>query len=363
MPVYKYELLPDGSKKKCSCNINKLLNTNVNDYVTSFNAKKIFIEQAVVHGNGYLIIERDKNFKIVGFIPVENQEVSLCSDDMNKTWYYNISLYGEMKRYEYWEVINLPLNSKNGVEGIGVLKYGSEVLGLETSYQNFLGEVMEQGVAHKGVLYVDSKYNSDQREDIVSRIKGFFKKGNRGKLLVLPDNAKYEKTSLSPTDLEVLESRKFTITQIANLLKLPVHMLNQEAKSGNYKNLEESSRQFLTYTLQPYLTIIEQLLAFYLLTEEEKESGNFIFKFDTQTLVMASAKERVQMLDSAISGGVLSIKEARDIMDLPYIEGTDTLLLSKFNSVIKDGEIINLQTQSSLENGKETSTESEVVEE
>lgn len=43
----------------------------------------------------------------------------------------------------------------------------------------------------------------------------------------------------------------------------------------------------------------------------------------------------------------MTIKEARDALDLPYIEGTDILMLSKFNSTIKEGKIINIQSMKS----------------
>ena len=54
-------------------------------------------------------------------------------------------------------------------------------------------------------------------------------------------------------------------------------------------------------------------------------------------------------IDKFISGGVMiaGVYACEDALDLPYIEGTDILMLSKFNSTIKEGKIINIQSMKS----------------
>jgi HK97 family phage portal protein len=347
LPVYKYKINSDGSKTKVKVVENYLLNSNMNDYTNAYNGKNLFIKDAIFSGNGYILIERDEMFKVKKLIPLENNQVQLLTNDMGKTYYYQITLNGKTYRKEYYEIINLCNNSRNGIIGQGILSYGCEVLGIANSQNKFQGSTLENGAYAKGILYVDGNTNAEQRNDIGNKIKSFFSKGNSGRLLVLPNSSKYEGISLSPSDLDLLKSQEFTIQEIARLLKIRPELLGASIGSGNYKNLEESNLQFLTYTLQPYLANIEATLNHYLLTEAEKISGEYCYCFDLQKLLRTDIQTQADVLDKFISGGVMTIKEARDALDLPYIEGTDILMLSKFNSTIKEGKIINIQSMKS----------------
>ncbi len=356
LPVYKYKKESDGSKTKCEDKVNYLLNKNSNDYVSAFNAKQLMLKNAIKNGNGYLWIKRGKGFEIESLVPLTSNECQLVTNDGGETFIYTINKYNKNIKAEYHEVINLTCNSTDGVQGKGILELGSEVLGLENSQQKFLGEIMVNGSYSKGVVYVPKETNSEQKRTIEQKIKGFFSNGNNGKFMTLADNCKYEPISMSPTDIKVLESREFNIIEIANLLKLPAHMLNTKVSSGNYNTLEQSNLQFLQNTLTPYLTQLSQVFSHYLLTEEEKMSGEYEFIFDTSRLLKTTKKDEMEMLDKAISSGVMTVKEVRDELDMPMVENSNILMFSKFGSILKDGELINLQSMT-----KET--EKEMVEE
>ena len=348
--IYKYKINSDGSKTKVNCRENYLLNNNMNDFTNAYTGKNIFIKDAIYSGNGYILIERDEMFRITKLTPLKYEQVQLIEVRGGEDYHYNITLHNKTMRKEYYEIINLCNNSKNGINGVGVLSYGSEVLGIATSQNQFQGATLENGAYSKGILYVDKNTTAEQRDTIATKIKSFFSKGNNGRLMVLPDSSKYEGVSLSPSDLDLLKSQKFTINEIARLLKIRPELLGVSAGSGNYKNLEESNLQFLTYTLQPYLANIEATLNHFMLTEAEKESGEYCYCFDLQKLLRTDLTTQSNVLDKFISSGVMTIKEARDMLDLPYIEGTDVLVLSKFNSMIKEGQFVNLQSMKSEDN-------------
>ena len=179
---------------------------------------------------------------------------------------------------------------------------------------------------------------------MAQKLKSFFTKGNSGRLLVLPNNSEYKPVSLSPTDLDLLKEKEFTIQEIARLLKIRPELLGVNISSGNYKNLEEGNRQFLQFTLLPYLKNLESVLNHYLLTETEKESGEYCFCFDLSSLMESDIKTQSEVLSKYVSSGIMSVKEVRNKLNLPFIEGTDSLTYTSFNSILKDGEFINMQS-------------------
>ena len=344
LPVYKYQINKDGSKTKVKSKINYLLNSNCNQFTTSYNMKNMIIKNSIFYGNGYIKIVRDDNFEIKELIPLQQESVMLMTNDCGKSYYYQVTLNGQVERLEYYEVINLCSNSVDGVLGRGILVTGAETLGLASSQQLYSGAVFENGVFAKGILYVDSNFSAEQRNQMKDKFKGFFSKGNSGRLLVLPNNTEYKPISLSPTDLDLLKEKEFTIQEIARLLKIRPELLGVNISSGNYKNLEEGNRQFLQFTLLPYLKNLEAVLNHYLLTETEKESGEYCFCFDLSQLMESDIKTQSEVLSKYVSSGIMSVKEVRNKLNLPFIEGTDSLTYTSFKSILKDGEFINMQS-------------------
>ncbi|MGU8606621.1 phage portal protein [Clostridium perfringens] len=344
LPVYKYKINKDGSKTKVKSKINYLLNSNCNQFTTSYNMKNMIIKDSIFYGNGYIKIVRDDNFEIKELIPLKQEDVMLMTNDCGKSYYYQVTLNGQVERLEYYEVINLCSNSVDGVLGRGILVTGAETLGLASSQQLYSGATFENGVFAKGIIYVDSGFSTEQRNEMMDKFKRFFSKGNNGRLLVLPNNSEYKPISLSPTDLDLLKEKEFTIQEIARLLKIRPELLGVNISSGNYKNLEEGNRQFLQFTLLPYLKNLESVLNHYLLTETEKESGEYCFCFDLSSLMESDIKTQSEVLSKYVSSGIMSVKEVRNKLNLPFIEGTDSLTYTSFNSILKDGEFINMQS-------------------
>ena len=55
-------------------------------------------------------------------------------------------------------------------------------------------------------------------------------------------------------------------------------------------------------------------------------------------------KTQSEVLSKYVSSGIMSVKEVRNKLNLPFIEGTDSLTYTSFNSILKDGEFINMQS-------------------
>lgn len=166
---------------------------------------------------------------------------------------YKITKDNYQGEYQYFEVINYALNSEDGVNGKGILELGKEVIGLGNAQSKFIGATLTNGSYMKGLLTTPNNLSPEQRENLSQKIKSFFSGGNSGRVLVLPDDLKYQNISLSPADVELLKMQEFNISEIARLLKISPHMIGGAEKSGNYGNLEQSNLQFLQYTLLPYI--------------------------------------------------------------------------------------------------------------
>lgn len=341
LPIYKYHIEEDGSKVRVREKINYLLNRSCNEFVTSFDMKDLIIKSAILEGNGYILIVRDKDFNIQKLVPLKHSECDLRQINGTDEYMYYISKQGYTGEYQYYEVLNLCINSEDGVRGKGVLELGRETIGLGQAQQKFLGATISNGSYMKGLLTTPSNTSKDQRDELTEKIKRFFSGGNSGRVLVLPENLKYQNISLSPADVELLSMQEFNIAEIARLLKISPHMIGAEEKSGNYGSLEQSNLQFLQYTLLPYIRKFEDLCNMQLLSEDEKESGEYFFEFNIDNLLRINKKDEMDYYTKGIDAGIMSINEVRTKLNLNKEEGLDIFTLSKFNSIVKDGQIVN----------------------
>ncbi|RDY29754.1 phage portal protein [Romboutsia weinsteinii] len=341
LPIYKYKIAEDGSKVRCKEKINYLLNRSANGFISSFDMKDAIIKSAILEGNGFILIIRNSKFEIEKLVPLKKSEVQLRKVNGTDEYIYYISKEGYAGTYQYYEVLNLVTNSEDGINGKGILEFGRETLGLAGAQNSFMGATVTNGSFTKGLIHTPSNLSPEQREGLSQKIQSFFGGGNSGRVLVLPEDLKYSNISLSPADVELLNHQEFNISEIARLLKISPHMIGSNEKSGNYGNLEQSNLQFLQYTLLPYLRRIEELFNIQLLTEEEKEDGDTFFEFNIDNLLRTNKKDEIEYYAKAIDCGVMTLNEVRTKLNMNKEEGLDIFTLSKFNSIVKEGQVVN----------------------
>lgn len=75
--------------------------------------------------------------------------------------------------------------------------------------------------------------------------------------------------TMTSTDGQFLENRKFQILEIARAFNIPAPMIG-DLERATWSNSEQKGREFLSYTLEPWLRALEGALARALLTDEER---------------------------------------------------------------------------------------------
>lgn len=144
---------------------------------------------------------------------------------------------------------------------------------------------------------------------------------NAGKTAALWDGATWKQLTLSSVDAQFLELRKFQILEIANAFRVPPSMLYQLDRA-TWSNSEQMGREFLTYTLEPWLLALEGAISRALFVGDER--GKFAVRFDRDDLTRADLTARATAIASLRASKVLSANEGRSWIDLPPYEGGDT---------------------------------------
>lgn len=351
LPVYLYKRNDDGSRVRVNDYRNSLLNLENSQNSTSYNMKKNFVLDFLIHGNGYLDINKDSKGTIKSLIHIPYKEIELI--DVN-----TINKRDSIYQYSYWgmvnaahEVVNLVRNpTKNEVKGIGVLDEGSMTLEGATGLDEYSKNVNANGFNARGVIETEKVMSKPSRDSLKAMLKSFFHGGkNAGKVLLLDDGMKFKALSLSPADMNLLQQKNFTVQDIARLLKMPGYLLGASDSSMVYSNVEQTQLQFLQMTIDPILRLIEDTFNKYLLTEDEK-SSNFFWEFSTQNMLRTTPEKEIKMYSDAVKGSLLTVNEARRKLNWSNIEGMDRpLIMSGMCIIDENGEIIGIKQPGAAE--------------
>jgi len=163
---------------------------------------------------------------------------------------------------------------------------------------------------------------------------------NRGKVLVLENGMKFHEVGVTNKDAQFLELRKFQITDIARLFRVPPHMI-ADLERATFSNIEQQSLEFVMHTMTPWAERWEASIESELLLEGD----DIEIEFDFANLMRGDAASRSSYYQSGIQNGWLTRNEARVSENLNPIDGLDQPL-RPLNMVEEDAaEELEIDTQ------------------
>jgi HK97 family phage portal protein len=91
---------------------------------------------------------------------------------------------------------------------------------------------------------------------------------NRHKTAILEFGMKYHELGLKNEDIQFIETRKFSVSEIARLFRIPPHMIGDLDKA-TFSNIEQQSLEFVIHTLRPWLVRWEESIRYHFLAEDD----------------------------------------------------------------------------------------------
>jgi len=199
------------------------------------------------------------------------------------------------------------------------LTLAREAIGAALSMEMHASRIFANGAKPGGVLSIEGKLTAEAATRIGAAWKAAHGGTKTGGVAVLDNNGKYMPVSLTSTDAQFIENRRFQIEEIARAFNISVTLLGDLTRA-TWSNLESKNREFLVYTLEPWLQALEGALRRALFTPEERRELRI--RFERDDLTRASIGDRATAYSSLISSRVVNPNEARAWEGLPpYNEG------------------------------------------
>ena len=344
LPLSVYESDKLGNKAQAyNHQIFNLLHRQPNVNMTTY----IFIQKCMIdlltRGNSYVYIERNGGARPVQLLPLDCNNVKLVENE--GVIYYELNEGGLV---DAEDVLHFKVMSTDGLVGTSPIDVGANAIGYGLALEKYGNSYFGNGAKVSGVLSTD-RHLSDEA---IERLKVSFKENyssikDANKTMVLEEGLKFQQISLSNEASQFLNSREFSITEIARLFNLPPHLLRDLTKSS-FNNISEQSREFVQYSLMPYLVMMESEMNSKLF--RKNEAGKVETKFVVNALLRGTPKDRSEYYRTMLNIGAMSIDEIRKYEELPTIEGGDNhfmqLNMATLNDIIDGGTLKNTNADS-----------------
>lgn len=334
LPLHLYQYTNDGGKERAIKHpLYFLLHDEPNPEMSSFVFRETLMTHLLLWGNAYAQIIRNGKGEVIALYPLMANKMTVDRDEKGHLYYEYFRGDDEAIKPAQSvilspdEVLHIPGLGFDGLVGYSPLAMAKNAIGLAIATEEFGAKFFANGAAPGGVLEHPGTIKEPQRvrEAWQSQFGG---SGNSHKIAVLEEGMKYTPISISPSEAQFLETRKFQINEIARIFRVPPHMLADLEKSS-FSNIEQQSLEFVKYTLDPWVIRWEQSLQRALFNENEK--GRYFFKLNVEGLLRGDYASRMSGYATARQNGWMSANDIRELEDLdriPAEEGGDLYLIN-----------------------------------
>lgn len=143
---------------------------------------------------------------------------------------------------------------------------------------------------------------------------------------IFEDGMDYKDLSdtVNPVDAQDIEGRRLTDAEVASAFHIPPELVG--ARQGNFSNIAAFRQMLFGPTLGPLLEQFQQAFNLEIVPALDPRPGVYV-ELDREAAMNGSFLEQIQYMQTATGGPVLLRSEGRAKMNLPFIEGTDELIV------------------------------------
>ena len=305
----------DGGRQEVSNHPVARLIRNPCPHLTWPDFAEWFVSQTLLFGNGLAVIEYDGAGRPVGLHPVPWPFVQVMVLESGRLA-YNITQFimpwggdGLARRYLDSEVLHLRDRSSDGYLGVSRLARAPEVLEGALQLQTFTNSTFRNGTVPSGTITHPAKLSSDGKAYLAEKFReAYAGPTNAKRTVILDEGMKFESSSATLLDSEVLATKLFTVTEIARLYQVPPPII-QAFENNSFTSAETASKWFAQFTLAPWARKIEAAFAKSLFADD----SDCHIEIDLAGLMRGDYAARWASYATATQNKILTPNEIREV--------------------------------------------------
>lgn len=308
--------------------LNTLFAGQANSRQNFFVLLKNVVARILLSGNAYIYPRFSSRGELLDIILLGDGAVSY--DKHSNTYSVSDYVWNINGVFSADEIIHLKNNSLDGgYTGVSTITYASLSLSLSSNADKQTNNGLLSGNQKSGFLVGGNELqglgalDTEVADRVADRVNSEIAQGRR--IIRLSGSMQFIESSMSNSDAELLEVRKYSVLDICRFFGVHPYMVFAD-QSTNYKEAENSQINFLNQTLQPLILQIQQEFSVKLLPRSRRASERI--RFDLSRLFATDLRTRAEYVKSSVEAGVMTPNEGRIFENREPIEGGDQLFIT-----------------------------------
>lgn len=320
LPFFAYEQVNGEKVLARKSRLYQILHDSPNSRMTPFEFWRAMVMNHDLRGNAYARIDRNDAGEALAMWPMPADQVEArVLDDGSMVYLYSIG--NDVAVLAAENVLHLK-NLGNGTTGLAKLEFMRASTDEAAKAQAAASKTFGTNGKPTGILMIDKVLDKEQRAAVTRNFEGMAE-GNASRLYVLESSMTYQQLSMTPSEQQLAEARKFGVEEICRWLDVPPVLVHHSNVTAWGSGIEQLVQGFYTTAIRPLLINIEQATRKRVLTARQRATMTCEFNFDA--LMRGNPKDRAEMYGKGAQNGWLTRAEIRQLEGWPRMEGTDVL--------------------------------------
>ena len=123
----------------------------------------------------------------------------------------------------------------------------------------------------------------------------------------------YQSVGFSPKDMLYTEASQYLATEIARLMNVPAYYISADMNNSmTYQNILDGRKEFVAYSLQPFISCLENRLSM----DDITRHGNVVRFAIDETFLRADTAARLEAIEKMLSLGLIDLEQAQSMEQL-----------------------------------------------
>lgn len=324
LPIKIYERTDTGRRAATEHPLYHIISRSPNANSTSGTYWEANTAAILLRGNGF----SEKLYignRLVGLKFLVPDRLTLSKGRDGKKIYRYVESDGRQRIIEKDRLFHIPGFSLDGEWGISAIRYGAGVFGSALAASSAANSTFKNGLSPTVAFTLERVLKKEQREEFRKSLKSISGALNAGESPLLEGGMDAKVIGINPKDAQLLESRGYSVEEVCRWFRVDPSMVGHGSKDSNWgTGLEQKLIGFLTFTLRPWLTRIEQAINQRLLSPVDQQ--RYYAEFSIEGLLRADSAGRASFYSVMVNNGILTRDEVRRLENLPLKGGNADVL-------------------------------------
>jgi HK97 family phage portal protein len=315
LPINIYRKVPAGREKATDDYRYDLLHYQPNRFQNSEEWRETMLRTYLLRGRALAEIVTDKNGRITDLFPINPDSILnifRTSDGIG----YKLNRQTKPILMDS-EVIDFRGPTLDGVNCLSPIRQNANTLGVAYAANEFAGTFFKQGGPPRGGFRSKTTLDDNGWE----RLNGAMNRIKAHEIPLFEEDIEWINCqTMSPEDSQLLESRQYSVADIARIWRIPPHKLGDLSRA-TFSNIEQQNIDFTTDSLLPRIIKFDKAIDKALFSVAERTS--LYVKTEVKGLLRGDSAARSEWYRTMWNLGVLSVNEIRESEDLNSVDGGD----------------------------------------